>query len=124
LNGQETILQLKKEYPGLNVLALTMLDDEMTLIRLIKAGVNGYMNKDVEPAELKAAILSICNKGSYFTDQVTGKLIDLIREPVALQFDPFTQLSQQELKFIELACSEYTYKMIADKMCLSMKTID
>lgn len=123
LDGYKTTALLKEKYSNIGILALTMMDDEITLIRLLKAGVNGYLNKDIEPDELKTALFSIAENGYYYTEYVAGKLVNIIRNPFHNN-ETYTDLSEQELKFIELSCSEHTYKMIADKMCLSIKTID
>ncbi len=123
MDGFKTTALLKEKYPDVGVLALTMIDDDVTLIKLLKAGVNGYLNKDVEPQELRTAINAIVDNGFYYTERVAGKLVNVIRHPNAhSQTD--VHLNEQELKFLELACSEDTYMMIADKMCLSVKTID
>lgn len=123
MDGFATIKAIRKSKPHQKVLALSMLDDETTLIRMLKDGVNGFLNKDIEPPELFAAITAIMNQGNYYTDLVAGKLIEIIREENH-EWNTFSDLSEQELKFIELACTEDTYQMIADKMFLSVKTID
>lgn len=123
MDGYQTTTTLRQTHSGLGILMLTMMDDEMSLIRLLRAGANGYLHKDVDPEELKRAIFSIAETGYYYTDNLTGKLVHALRNP-GNGPSPTEQLSEQELRFIELACSEDTYAMIADKMCLSIKTID
>ena len=123
MNGFETAEILAKKYPGLPVLVITMLEDEASLIRMLRIGVKGFLSKDVEPDELKLALLSISSKGYHYTDLMTGKLIQ------SLQNDPIpanseNNLSEKEIVFLEYCCTELTYKEIADKMCLSPKTID
>ncbi len=121
LDGQQTTKYLKKAFPKIGILMLTMKDDESSLIRLLKSGVNGYLNKDVEPDVLEQAILSVYENGYHYTDAMTGKLVNALKDP---QEGDFPKLSDQESKFLDLACSELTYKEIADRMCLSEKTID
>ncbi|OFZ67636.1 MAG: DNA-binding response regulator [Bacteroidetes bacterium RIFCSPHIGHO2_02_FULL_44_7] len=120
MDGIETATYLQFNFPALPILVISMIEDEGTLIRMLKLGVKGYLSKDVEPAELKEALLSISQKGYYYTDLLTGKLI------LSLNADttPTQLLNDRELRFIELCCSEYTYKEIADLMFLSPKTID
>jgi DNA-binding NarL/FixJ family response regulator len=121
MDGHETTLALRKKYPDLGIIMLTMKNDEHSLIRMLRAGVNGYLNKDVEPEELKSAITAVHQNGYHYTDSLTGLLIQAVREPKEPEQ---TNLNEQEMKFLQYACSEYTYKEIADKMCLSEKTID
>jgi DNA-binding NarL/FixJ family response regulator len=123
MNGFETAEHLKEFYPDLKVLVLTMLQDETTLIRMLKLGIKGYLGKDVEPAELKNALLSIHNKGFHYTDAFTGRLIAVLQSDG--ENDPAVSImNDRELTFLKMCCSEMTYKEIADKMCLSPKTID
>lgn len=121
MNGYETTLALRKLSPDVRIMMLTMKNDEHTLIRMLRAGVNGYLSKDVEPEELKQAINGIHLHGFHYNDGITGTLIEAIRSP---QDGQRSQLNDQEMRFLNLACSELTYREIADEMCLSEKTID
>jgi two-component system invasion response regulator UvrY len=121
MDGHATTKAIRKTMPDFKILMLTMKNDEISLIRLLKAGVNGYLSKDVEPEELKKAILDIVNNGYYYTDVITGSLLNALRLPGTIGRP---HLNDQEYKFLNLACSEDTYKEIADKMNLSEKTID
>jgi len=80
LDGFETTLWLKKNYPLINVLALSMYDNESSIIRMIKNGARGYILKDTDPTELKQAISSVISKGFYYSDLVSGRLIRAIRD--------------------------------------------
>jgi len=118
MNGYETTLWLKNNYPDIKVLALSMYDNENAIIKMLRAGVKGYILKDCEPSELKYAINSIIQTGFYYTETVTGKLISIVSKQ-----DTETKLSERELEFLKFACSELTYKEIADKLFLSVETI-
>ena len=119
MNGYETTLWLKNNYPDIKVLALSMYDNENAIIKMLRAGVKGYILKDCEPSELKYAINSIIQTGFYYTETVTGKLISIVSKQ-----DTETKLSERELEFLKFACSELTYKEIADKMNKGIRTID
>lgn len=121
MDGHDTTIELKKKYPNLSIIMLTMKNDEKSLIRMLKAGVNGYLNKDVEPDELKSAIHAVMHNGYHYNDSLTGILIKAVTEKPQSEAN---SLNEQEIRFLDLACSEMTYKEIADKMCLSEKTID
>jgi DNA-binding NarL/FixJ family response regulator len=123
MNGFETATELQKIRPEIKILIITMLEEEQTLIKMLKNGVRGYLTKDVEPEELKNALDTIASKGFYYSDHLTGKLINALKFPNGNGNKEET-LNDRELKFLHLACSEYTYKEIADLMFLSVKTID
>jgi DNA-binding NarL/FixJ family response regulator len=125
MDGFATAQWIKMNYPLIKVMALSMYDNENSIIRMFKAGAKGYILKDSEPAELKAALDSVLTKGYYYSELVTGKLIHSINK---LDEDAdvrnLVQLSSREIEFLKYACTEMTYKEIADKMCLSPRTID
>ncbi|HVI47230.1 MAG TPA: response regulator transcription factor [Chitinophaga sp.] len=126
MDGYETCIWLKEHHPSVKVLALSMYDNEQAIIRMFKAGAKGYILKDCEPSELRAALGSIAGKGYYYSEMVTGKLIHSINESdrddnASRQI---SHLNDREITFLKLACTEMTYKEIADKMCLSARTID
>jgi DNA-binding NarL/FixJ family response regulator len=126
MDGYETASWLKKNYPDIKTLALSMYDDENSVIRMLKNGARGYILKDTEPAELKAAIEAIISKGFYYSEMVTGRLMHTISgmndEHSASQ--QLMNLTEREIEFLKLACSEMTYKEIADQMHLSPRTVD
>mgnify|MGYP000688424979 CR=1 FL=1 len=121
MNGYETAELLKQKYPNIKVITITMNEDESSLIKMLKLGVRGFLNKDIDPNELKRAIDSVMEKGYHYTDRMTGRLIAMIQND-GNNNQP--ALNENEMKFLTLACSEDPYKVIADKMCLSVKTID
>lgn len=122
-NGIETTEWLTEHHPDIKVIALTMEDDEKVLIRMLKAGAKGYLLKDMQPSILFQAIDTVFEKGSFYTDFVAQKLLKVQTEN-AKNASLLSDLKEREKEFIKLACSELTYKEIADKMCLSPKTID
>lgn len=122
-NGIETTEWLTEHYPDIRVIALTMDDDEKVLIKMLKAGAKGYLLKDMQPSILFQAIETVFEKGSFYTDFVAQKLLKVKTEEIK-SASLLSELRDREKEFIKWACSELTYKEIADKMCLSPKTID
>jgi two-component system, NarL family, invasion response regulator UvrY len=125
MDGYATAQWLKQNYPLVKVMALSMYDNENSIIRMFKAGAKGYILKDSDPAELKAALDSIIKKGYYYSELVTGKLIHSINKlDDDVDMKNLVQLNDREIEFLKLACTEMTYKEIADKLFLSPRTID
>jgi DNA-binding NarL/FixJ family response regulator len=123
-NGQDMQQKIKTDNLP-EILALSMYDNENAVIRMFKAGARGYILKDCEPPELKTALLSVIEKGYFYSELVTGKLIHSINK---LEEDAdirnIVQLNDKEIQFLKLACTELTYKEIAEQMYLSPRTID
>jgi DNA-binding NarL/FixJ family response regulator len=127
MDGFETTLWLKKNYPSVKVLALSMYDDENAIIRMLRNGAKGYILKESEPSELKTAIDAVVTKGFYYSETVTGKLVHSIQgmdEDDGNNNQLLLSLNEKEITFLKLACTEMTYKEIAEHMYLSPRTID
>ena len=125
MDGFATAQWIKQTYPLIKVLALSMYDNENSVIRMFKAGAKGYILKDSEPSELRAALDSVMTKGYYYSELVTGKLIHSINTlDENADVRNLVQLNDREIDFLKYACTEMTYKEIADKMFLSPRTID
>lgn len=116
MNGYETAKVITVSYPDINVLALSMYDNEQNIIRMLRCGASGYMLKDSDPEELKKALLEIQATGFYQSDIVRGK--------VFRSMDTAVELNENETQFLKLCCTELTYKEIAEKMFKSPRTID
>ena len=126
MDGFDTAVWLKKNHPDIRVLALSMYDNENAIIRMFKAGAKGYILKDCDPQELRTALDSVVRKGYYYSEMVTGRLIHTINQldEEESNIKQLVQLNEREIEFLKLACTEMTYKEIADKMFLSPRTID
>jgi DNA-binding NarL/FixJ family response regulator len=123
MDGFETMQWLQNYYPDIPVLALSMLDDEQTIVRMLKLGVKGYLVKDAHPNELHDAMNALIKKGYFYTDFVTGKLINSLTEKQDSK-SLYASLTERETKFLSLCCSELSYKEIAEKLFISHRTID
>lgn len=125
MDGFETARWLHVHYPKVHVLMLTMYDSELSLIRLLQAGVKGFLKKDIHPFELRFAIQSVIQSGFYYSSQTTGKLVNLFRNSQSGNINLHrAMLSEQEILFLKLTCSDLTYKEIAQEMQLTPRTID
>jgi DNA-binding NarL/FixJ family response regulator len=124
MDGFETTSWLTKNYPKVYSLMLTMYDTDLTLIRLLQAGVKGFLKKDIHPDELRFAIRSVKESGYYYSHTVTGKLVNLFRNALEDMASKKNLLTDQEIQFLKLCCSEKTYKQIATEMQLSPRNVD
>ncbi len=125
MDGFDTAQWLNNHYPGIHILMLTMYDSEHTLIRLLQAGVKGFLKKDIDPSELKFALKSVMQSWYYYSTQTAGRLANLFRnnnrENARLQN---SMLEEKEVEFLKLACTDLTYKEIAQNMKLTPRTVD
>ncbi|RWY45990.1 response regulator transcription factor [Mucilaginibacter gilvus] len=123
MDGYETTKWLKQNHPEINVLALSMFEEDKPIIEMLKSGAGGYMLKQSKVADLVNAIAGINEHAFYINELVSGKLLRNIQNKQAVK-NNFSDLNSNELRFLELCCSDLTYKQIADQMNLSPHTID
>ncbi len=118
MDGIETMAWLKDHYPDQKVLALTMEHDEETIIKMIRLGCRGYLLKDIDPDEFSHALIKVHEEGYYNNEETREAMSHQMRHR------NIEELSPREKEFLHLACSERTYKEVAEVMHLSPKTID
>lgn len=126
MDGFETTLWLKQNHPKIKVVALSMYDNESSIIRMMKSGAKGYILKDSDPAELKEAIESLLSRGYYYSDLVNSKIMQAFNnfDDANNDIKTLVQISEKETEFLKLICTELTYKEIADKLKISPRTVD
>lgn len=123
MDGFETAQWLHKTYPQIKVLALTMLSDEKTIIKMFRLGAKGYLLKNTDANELKSALTSLMEKDYYLSEFVSEKLVTGLHNSIASDEKEIV-LNEKEKEFLRWTCTEYAYKDIAAKMFLSTRTVD
>jgi DNA-binding NarL/FixJ family response regulator len=121
VDGFATVRYLSEHYPLVKVAALSMKDDDGSIIGMIKAGCCAYLLKDIHPNELERALHEITEKGFYNADATNLSFRRVMRMS---QSDTPPNFTDREKEFIRLACSDLTYKQIAGLMKLSERTVD
>ena len=121
MNGYDTMEWLEATHPDIKVLALSMDDDESMVLKMLSKGANGYLLKDIHPEALKIALNEVMSRGYYHSDKVAATLLNSLKPKEEV---PTVRLKENELKFLQLSCSDLTYNEIAEEMFLSPKTID
>jgi DNA-binding NarL/FixJ family response regulator len=121
MNGEETAAWLSVAHPAIKVVALSMNDDDKTIIKMIKAGCCAYLLKDTSPDDLEKAVLQVHSKGYYNADAANINFRRLLQAQTGAEA---LNITDREKQFLQLACSDLTYKQIAAEMNLSERTID
>ena len=124
LDGYETAKLLNSNFPDINVIMLTMYHTEQMMIRLLNAGVRGFLRKDVDPGELPTALQNVMKYGYHHTNNTTGRIVNLFRKNEGYATLEKSMISETEYRFLRLACSDLTYKEIAKEMHLSARAVD
>jgi two-component system, NarL family, invasion response regulator UvrY len=120
MDGFEAMNQIKKKFPNLNVLVVSMLSDELSILRMVRMGVKGYLVKDTEPTEFKSALETVAQGKYYYSGYVTARMVSTMNK----ENDALKLISERELEFLKYVCSDMSYSLIAEKMHVSPRTVD
>jgi DNA-binding NarL/FixJ family response regulator len=123
MDGFATAQWLKENHPAVRILTLSMQDDEKTLIRMIKCGANGYLLKNIHPAELEKALDILVAKGFYYPDWATSTVLMSIAAGEK-QNDVAAQFNEREMELLRYVCTEMSYREIGEKMFCSPRTVE
>lgn len=120
-NGLETLQQLKKEHPSLNVLMLSMYRESQYAVRALKSGAAGYLNKQSAPSQLVQAIRQVASGRKYISPELAEELAsELSGDREAL---PHKALSNREYQTLCMIAGGKTVSAIAETLSLSVKTV-
>lgn len=126
MDGYSTTLWLKNNHPEVKVLALSTMDAETAIIKMIKSGAKGYVLKDAEPQELKQAFEEVMARGYFYNELISHKVLKSVYELTEPnnKLGIFANLNEREIEFLKLVCTELTYKEIAAKLFVSVRTVE
>ncbi|MDB5937113.1 MAG: DNA-binding response regulator [Massilia sp.] len=120
-SGIEVLKQVKKEYPEMAVLMLSMHREDQYAIRSLKAGAAGYLTKQSAPAELVVAIRQVAAGQKYVSAALAQELASQLGDEHAAA--PHESLSDREYQTLTMIASGKTVSAIAEELSLSVKTI-
>jgi len=125
INGVEVAGRVKKEYPQVKILMLTMHDSQQIFYNAMMAGADGYLLKDDSGDELLIAIGKVQNGRKYISPSLTeGVTDDLFRMYRGGKKNLHQKLSRREKEVLQLVVDGNTSREMADKLGLSPRTID
>jgi DNA-binding NarL/FixJ family response regulator len=120
-DGITVCRDLMSHLPGLSCLMLTSFADDDALVASVLAGASGYLLKQIRGNELVDAVRIVAAGGSLLDPQATSIVIDRLRDGV--DDDPFSVLSAQERRVLELIADGLTNRQIGEHMDLAEKTV-
>ena len=121
-NGIQGLKIIKEKYPQVNVLMLTVFEDNEHIFDAICSGAVGYMLKRTPPAKLLEAILDATNGGAPMTSTIARKVLQML-PPQKRVIEPSHNLTDREREILNLLVKGNSYKMIADQCFISMDTV-
>jgi DNA-binding NarL/FixJ family response regulator len=125
MDGIEATKQVRKNYPAVKVLMLTMFNTRDYIEKVLKAGAQGYILKNTGKEELNHAIEKVMNGESYFSKEVTERIMEGLQGKKASAYDPMmVELTEREKDVLKLIAKELTTQEIADQLFISFNTVE
>ena len=126
MDGIEATRQLIRRYPGISIISLSMFDEDNLIIEMLEAGAKGYLLKNANKDEIIDAIKAVNRGKNYYCRNTSSKLLHMIEKS---KFDPYKEtprprFSERETEVIGLICDQLSNKEIAEKLNLSIRTIE
>ena len=123
MNGVELILQIRRRFPTVRVLVLTMAEDRAHIREALQAGAAGYLLKSVGKDELAKALFTIAAGQPYISDRA---LQELYRQPEPADegINLWAALTNREIDVIKLIAQEHNSNQIAEKLFISLNTVE
>ncbi|WP_338731296.1 response regulator transcription factor [Mangrovimonas cancribranchiae] len=126
LNGIETTEVVKKKYPHIKIIMLTVFDNDENIFKAIKAGADGYLLKEVNAKELHDGIVETLNGGAAMNPSIALKTLKLLRNPINIDNPKDKEgikLTNRETDVLEHLSKGLNYHQIAENLIISPGTV-
>jgi DNA-binding NarL/FixJ family response regulator len=126
MDGMEATQEIRRLYPEVKILILTMHEDDHLVLHLLEAGANGYLIKNADPDEIKLALHACKENGVYFSDYVSSLMLRSIiqKNKPAAQFKEEASLNEREREVLTLICEGQTAVEIGNRIFISPRTVE
>jgi DNA-binding NarL/FixJ family response regulator len=126
MDGIEATKKITTLYPDKGIICLSMYDDDELIIEMLEAGATGYLIKNAGKEQIIEAIKTVYSGDPYYCKTTSHKLTQMIAKS---RFNPYrktekTEFSEREKEIIAFICTEMTNKEIADKLFISVRTVE
>ncbi|MBK9478821.1 MAG: response regulator transcription factor [Bacteroidetes bacterium] len=124
ISGVELTRMIRKYYPKIKVLALSMFGERSTISEMLEAGISGYILKNTGKEELINALVKVHEGGMYFSDEITEELIKSISQKTEIKEEIQVRLTERELEIVKLIAAEKSNLEIATQLFISERTVE
>lgn len=122
MNGVDAARRIKEAYPNVQILFLSMYQDDVSIMAAMKTGARGYILKDADKDEIVRAIRAVAAGEAIFGGDVATRMIDYATRPLS-HLDSFSQLTAREKEVLQHLAEGLSNGQIGERMGVSAKTV-
>ena len=124
MSGIEATAQLKRDFPDILVIIVTVHREHQKIFDALKAGASGYLIKRSRPVEVRQAIADVRDGGAPMSAEIARRVVEAFHAPAESKADPdIVELSQRETDVVQLVSEGLTNKEIAQQLGISVETV-
>lgn len=124
MSGIQVMKQLKKQYPKIQFMVLTVFEDDDKIFNALTAGASGYLLKSTPPSKIMDAIRELHDGGSPMSAQIARKVVASFRQPTLEVANPYEQmLTLREKEILEMLSQGKLYRQITSELHISLETV-
>lgn len=126
MDGVDACKAIKKKFPDVHMIALSMFNEDSLIVDMLEAGAKGYLLKNTNKQELLTAVRAVYEGNTYYCSATSDKLTRMIADSKFNPYrnQPIVRFTPRELDIIKLMCQQFTSKEIASKLDLSIRTVE
>ena len=126
MGGIEAAEVIRREFPSILIIVISSHFSKAFIINMIEIGASAYLGKNTAPDEVVETIRMVREKGFYYNTSVMAIIRENIMAPAQGKYsrDLQVEITSREKEVLQLICEEYTTQEIADRLFLSVRTVD
>jgi DNA-binding NarL/FixJ family response regulator len=121
-NGLQGLSIIKRKYPRVHVIMLTVFEDNDSIFEAIRNGASGYLLKKTSPEKIQEAILDVLDGGAPMTSSIARRVLEHFPKTPSKN-EELEKLAPREQEVLNLLVTGHSYKMIADKCHITIETV-
>lgn len=122
INGHDATKMIKREYPGIKIIVVSMFSDASVVIKLLKAGADAFIIKNTGKEEVLRAIDKVMNNEKYVSNELNLNLYQHLG--TSRNAGASSQLTPRETEIVRFISNGFTNQQIAERLFLSTSTVD